>query len=254
MANRDGLSDATRKVGVEQYYAYCLTDADKVGDVPITAAGTGTWAADAGFTFDTVDGDELVVRASAAIRSTTDIVVTVTGTKFGGGAINATVTIPALSPEGASFDLRNAAEENWASITAVTFTGGVIGDGFEIHSLPADSTFVDMDFVESAKFDVGGTVKPVPKHYEPVDHNKRIRGENTLTMSELYGNNEAGLARIKNRDVLLRVRVHTDGAAVASETRYYSTCRTTVPINMPSNDEFVMVEAQGRFGKEFVFS
>ena len=254
MANRDGLSDSTRKVGVEQYYAYCLTDADKVGDVPITAAGTGTWAADAGFTFDTVDGDDLVVRANCAIKSTADIVITVVGTKFGGAANTATVTIPALSPEGASFDLRDATEAKWASITSVSFTGGVNGDGFDIYAFPTDASFTDMDFVESAKFDVGGTVKAVPKHYEPVDHNKRIRGENSLTMTELYGNNESGLSKIKNRDVLLRVRVHADGAAVASETRYYSTCRTTVPINMPSNDEFVTVEAQGRFGKEFVFS
>jgi hypothetical protein len=254
MANRDGLCDSTRKVGVEQYYAYCLTDAEKVGDVPITADGTGTWAADADFTFNAAAGNNLVVRANCAIKSTDDIVIAVEGTKVGGGSIHAHVTIPALSPEGASFDLRNATEDTWASITAVYFDGGVNGDGFDIYSFPADSAFTDMDFVESAKFDVGGTVKAVPCHYEPVDHNKRIRGENSLTMTELYGNNEAGLSKIKNRDVLLRVRVHTDGAAVASESRYYSTCRTTVPINMPSNDEFVTVEAQGRFGREFVFS
>ena len=253
MANRDGLCDSTRKVGVEQYYAYCLTDARKVGDVPITAAGTGTWAEEDDFVWAGA-GEELVVRANCAINADTAIAITVAGTKVGGGAISATVTIPAGSPEGASFDLRDAAEDKWASITGVTFTGGANGDGFDIYAFPADSLFTDMDFVESAKFDVGGTVKAVPKHYEPVDHNKRIRGENSLTITELYGNNEAGLSKIKNRDVLLRVRVHTDGAAVASESRYYSTCRTTVPINMPSNDEFVTVEAQGRFGKEFVFS
>jgi hypothetical protein len=253
MANRDGLSDSTRKVGVEQYYAYCLTDARKVGAVPITADGTGTWAEESGFSWDAA-GENLVVRANCAIKSTDDIVVTVEGTKVGGGSIHAHATIPALSPEGASFDLRNATEDKWASIAAVYFDGGVNGDGFDIYAFPDDSDFTDMDFVESAKFDVGGTVKAVPKHYEPVDHNKRIRGENSLTMTELYGNNESGLSKIKNRDVLLRVRVHTDGAAVASESRYYSTCRTTVPINMPSNDEFVTVEAQGRFGKEFVFS
>lgn len=258
MTPLDGLSspDITT-LGLECWPAYSLVDIKDVGAMVIAGAATGTYTADADFTFDPA-GNDLQVRASSAIKSASPIVVTINGTTVGGGVIVGTATIqdPADNDgrvaEGQAFTVVVAGGSKFISITSVTFTNGEVGDGFQIGVLPED--FVDFGFAESINFDRGDTVLKVWKRYD-VDHNKRKRGENTLQMSELWCNNLTGLRRIENRDVTLRVEKHVDGAAGATETLYFQKCRLSAPLNMPiSAEEHAKVNGTGSFGKAWIFS
>jgi hypothetical protein len=248
--SKDGHSTAVTKIGVENYFAYSLGPVKDVGSFAVEAAGSGTYTEGADALEDA--GEDLCVRANTNINPDTDLVVTVTGTKEGGGAVSGVATILKASPVGQAFEVVVAGEEKFATVTGVTVVGGAEGDGFDIAALP--TSFTDLDFIETAEFNTGRTTKAIPKHYEPTDHTKRIRGENTLTMRGLYQRSKTGLSAIAEREVTIRDEIHDDGQATATEVWIYSKCRVGAPKNVGANDENVTVNATGTFGKAFIFS
>ncbi|MCW8133119.1 MAG: hypothetical protein KIS92_22430, partial [Planctomycetota bacterium] len=224
-----------------------------VGKFAVDEPGSGTYEAVDAYEFP-VAGADLVVRASSPVKSETDIGVHIVGTKPGGGTIHGYATIKAQVPEGQAYNVVVANDEKFASITDVIISGGVFGDGFEVLEMPDAANDVPIKYLEGLNPSEGTTVKPIFDHYEK-DHDKRIRGENRLTMTAFYIKNTDGLSRIKNRDVSIRVEYRDDGQASPSEVRIFDKCRLGVSPEIPSApDDNIRDRAEGSFGRQIIFS
>lgn len=254
MAKLDGQGTQVTKLGVEHYASYNFDPIKDVGKFVFSEAGSGTYTADPDFTHDTVVGNDFVIRASNPIKSTSDIGVTINGTKPGGGAIVGNATIKKNVPEGQSYSVVVSGSFKFASITSVACSNGLFGDGFEVLVLPAEANDVPIKYLEGINPSEGTTVKPVYDHYDK-DHDKRIRGENRLTLTALYIKNDEGLSRIKNRDVVLRIDTKDDGQPGITEVVYYDKCRLGVSVETPSApDDHIRDRAEGSFGRRLAFS
>jgi len=254
---QDGFSTATVKLGAEQHYAYSLYPVKDVGVVAVSEAGSGTWTPSTN-TIDALDaaGEDLCVQASVPVNPTSDLVVTVHGTDQGASPITGVATITKGVSKGQSFTVIQAAGTKFASVTSITFTGGVLGDEFHVRALPSSGSFVDMKYIQSANFNDGTTVKPIPVRYEPVDHVKRARGDSKLTMTEFYTKNTSSLRKIKERTagVTLRQEIHEDGKGNASEVYYYPKCMLSAPANFPEGNAESVVNAEGNYATPLIFS
>lgn len=249
----NGSSTDVVKLQLESIISYNLTMIKKVGSVAISAPGSATYTA--GTDSLAVTGDNIVVRANTNIMSTSDIAVTITGTDSGDAALTGTATIGALVTEGQSYEVTpSVAGHKFKTITSVAVTNGVNGDGFDISVLPDESDDVVIKFDQGFAPDLGNEVKPIYDKYN-LDHNKRVRGDHTLTLSAFYTNATTGLPRIHNRDATLRWEFRDDGQATPTEVRYYHRCRLSVKVESPSADDGeVTASGEGTFGDLYVFS
>ena len=249
---RDGNSTSVTKINLECIIFYSLSVIEDVGKFILSAPSTGVFTANAGYTIPAT-GVNLVVRANVPIKTTADIAITITGTKVGGGALNGTATILKGSAEGQSYDV-DAGVDLWLTVASIAVVGGDAGDGFTIDVLPEDAEFEEIKFDEGMTPAEGNTTKPIFDKYD-LDHNKRIRGENRLTISAFYTNNYEGLAKVKNRDVTIKMEIHDDGGNNITEVHFYDKCRLGVSIETPAGpDDNVRARAEGTFGRAFLFS
>jgi len=251
---KDGNSTEVVKLQLESVISYNLGTVKDVGKLAVTEPGSGTWTED-----DECDlpagGENLVVRANTNIKSESDIGVTVEGTGDDDAPLTGTCTIEKLVAEGQSYDLRPSVEgKKFKAIASVTVSNGIAGDGFDICVLPAEANDVEVGFDQGLQTNPGNQVKPIYRKYE-LDHNKRIRGDKKLTLGQFYTNNLTGLARINNRDVVIIQRFKDDGSNLASEIRYFDTCRLGISVESPSADDGeVKANGEGNYGRAFIFS
>jgi len=249
----DGNSTNVVKLQLESVIKYNLTLIKYVGKFAISAAGSGTLTS--GPDSLAATGDNLVVRANTAISSEADIVVTVTGTDQNDAALTGTATIAAQVAEGQSYEVVPAsAGKRFKTISGVTITGGVNGDGFDIAVLPASGNDVEIKFDQGLSPSLGTEVKPIYHKYD-LDHNKRIRGDHTLSLSQFYMHGLDGVARLHNRDMVVVQGFYDDGQSTPTEVRYFDLCRLSVSVESPAaEDGEVTASGEGTFGKMFVFS
>lgn len=254
MSTLNGQRTEVVKLQLESNLSFNRTLIKEVGKFVFDSPGSGTYSADADYTAP-VSGDNLIVRANQPIKSTSAIAVTITGQDEVGGALTGTATIGALVPEGQSYEVvPNVVGKKFKTITSITATNGIKGDGFDVAVLPDADDDVEIVFDQGLNAQLGKEVKPIYKKYD-LDHNKRIRGDHTLTIGQFYMNNLDSLPLIHNRDVVIRQDFKDDGGNAITEVRYYNKCRLSVTVESPAaEDGEVTCNAEGTFGKAYIFS
>lgn len=254
MPTLNGFRTEVVKLQLESNLSYNRTLIQEVGKFIFDEPNSGTYTPDADYTAP-AGGDNIIVRANQPIKSTSAIVVTITGTDGDDGALTGTATIGALVPEGQSYEVvPSVTDKKFKTITSVTATNGIDGDGFDIAVLPSAANDVEIPFDQGCNTQLGKEVKPIYKKYD-LDHNKRVRGDHTLTIGQFYMNNIDSLSAIHNRDIVLRQDFQDDGGNQISEVRYYNMCRLSVTVESPSaEDGEVTCNAEGTFGKAYIFS
>lgn len=103
----------------------------------------------------------------------------------------------------------------------------------------------------------GGTVmKPIPRKFSMADHWVRQRGENSLSMTDLFVCNKRGLLSIRGRRVTIIVKVYPQGGGELQEVQYFSNVVLNMPtINSQSDGNTEMeIQADGNFEFCAVFS
>lgn len=249
-----GNSTSVTKLGLEAYLSYNMGTINDVGKYVSAGSGSGTYTADPGGYTLAQAGEDLMIRVTAPIESTSDMVVTVTGTNAqGGGALTGTCTIKSQVSEGQAYQVITTASAKFATVTNVTATNGVLGDGFQLCTQPVYANDVEIGFCESVNLDEGTELKTIYKHYDK-DHDKRIRGEKKLTITSLYRSHMLDLSRINGRDVVIRVDIRDDGGNSPSEIWLVDKCRMMVKKSIGSGEESIKENGEGSFGRKFIFS
>lgn len=248
----DGNSTNTVKNGLEAIVSYSLQAMQDVGKYVCEEPGSGEYTADPDFAFPNT-GVDLALRVIGALESEDPMVVTIVGTDQDDAALEGTATIGGQVSRGQAYEVvPETPGKRFKTISSVTATNGEAGDGFEIVKLPDSNSWNELCFIENVELNEGTTTRPVYCRFE-VDHNKRARGENTLTMAVKHTNHLNGLPRIKDRDVTLRLAFHDDGQAGATETWIIAKARVSTPLSVPEEDD-ATVRGEGNFGKYAVFS
>ncbi len=254
----NNLATVVTKIGYESVISYNLGIFNDVGQFACTGPGAGTLSSTSTFNQQAytlpATGEALVVRCNVPIQSTQDIVVTILGQDTA-GACSGTATIKAQSPRGQAFLVTELdGGRLWTSVTSVSITNGVAGDGFDISVVPHYQDDVEVLYVQAVTPNLGTPIKPIYNRYD-LKHVKRLRFENKMTIGNFYTNNRVGLSLIDDRYVTLRQDVHDDGGNLITETRYYDRCRTIVTVDQAA-DGAASIEgkAEGFFVRQFIFS
>jgi len=228
---------------------------DEVGYYACSSAGSGTWHASSDYALPDA-GEDLVVRARSKILSTTDMVVTITGTDADDAELTGAATIAAGVPEDTSYSVvPSVTGKVFKTITTITATGGLAGDGFDVSVLPDDGDDTLIKFHQGVDTGAASAVKAIFQHWE-LDHNKRTRGDRSLSISDLHTTHTSGMSYFTGADVTLRVDVNDDGRDQATTVVYLAKCRLYPKRTFPGNDseDSVTDAFEGTYGKIYNFS
>lgn len=251
MKPANGQATAVTKIGLETYLYYNTGTIEDVGVYASAGSGTGTFTP--GDAVLPSGGADLMLRTNVPIKSEQDMVVTVTGTDDADAALTGSATIGAEVAEGQAYVVTpNTAGKKFKTVTTVTATNGVLGDGFELCTMLNHDNDQEIGLAESANVDPGTEIKPIYSHYD-LFCNKRIRGDKKLTITSLYRANTLDLSKIHNRDVVVRIDIKDDGGNVATETWLLDKCRLGVKKDFPAGSDDVKESAEGTFGRRFIF-
>lgn len=241
------------KLGYEFYPLYNFGTIDDVGTVVMDGAGTATYTADE----DTPDlgaaGKDLIVRCTTPIGSESDMVITITGKDKDGAAQTGTCTITARSAEDTSRYVTPSNGKKWESVSAVSATNGVYGDGFEVLAIPDYADDVEIGSVQSVETDPGQNLKTIYDHYDKLC-DKKIRAEKKLTITASYRNIMRGLSRITGREVTMRVDIRDNGQAAPTETWLIQKCRDWTKVKVQAGEGEAEETWNPSYTKRCVFS
>ncbi|OHB80542.1 MAG: hypothetical protein A2W31_06810 [Planctomycetes bacterium RBG_16_64_10] len=256
----NGNKTSTVKLGQEGFISRNFGVIEDLGSFIVTVPGSGTWTADAdgaaviAVTPFAPEGQLVVRVANQPIYSQSAMVVDVAGTDESGDPLHGYCTIDANAPEDQAYVLSWAGAEAFKTITGVTTSNGVAGDGFEIALLPNPANDVEMCYVQDLNMDRGTTVKAVYCHFTLM-HNKKLRGERKFSGTIWYTNHMEGFALIGNRDVTLRIDIKDDAGNTITETIYVDKARFGPSLAKPGGDDAEWTsKADGVYGRLFVFS
>lgn len=264
MNTYSGNSTGSTKRSLEGYlFIDAANQIHDVGQYTSLGNGSGTYAVindcfpspnNLPYTFN-ASGEDLMLRVMGlGLKSTSAMVVTVTGTNaVGGGALTGTATIPALAAEDAALQVITADGSKFASVTDITATNGVLGDGLELCTFPDYTAKIEIGFQEGVNLDVGQEVSPVWYHYL-IDHIKRARRQGKLTIDNLYQNNKQGLSEFNNRTCHLVLEIRDDGQASPTEVLIIDKVAGTAKKKWGRGDDPVTETYDGFFGRLFIFS
>jgi hypothetical protein len=264
MNTLSGNSTGSTKRSLEGYlFIDAANQIHDVGQFSSLGNGSGSYAQvndcfpspnNAAYTFN-ASGEDLMLRVDGlGLKSTTPMVVTVTGTNaVGGGALTGTATFPALAPEDMALQVITAAGAKFATVTNVTATNGVLGDGFNLCTFPNYAAKVEIGFQKGINLDLGTEVSPVYYHYL-IDHNKRARRQGKLTIDNLYQNNKQGLSLYNNRACHMVIEIRDDGQASPTEVIFVDKAAGTAKKKWGEGDAEVSETYDGFFGRLFIFS
>jgi len=259
---KDGHGTTSPKIGTEGYFSYNIIDAINIGSFVCSEAGSGTYE---NVTDDTVKyeafpdgGGDLVVRVNSpkGTTSASDTVVTITGAGDVTDPMTGTATIPSKSAMDQSFEVTPETEgEAFVRIDGVTITNGLLGDGFDIAILPDAANDVDLGHAQGVDAGAATGVKAIYDHLDKT-HDKVIRGDRSLSVSQLLKNHQDGLLHIKNRSVCLKMEIKDDSGNVSTETYVWGTCQLAPSQTFPASaaEDDMTVAAEGTYGKLYVFS
>ena len=258
-----GNSTGSTKRSLEGYlFIDAANQIHDVGQYTSQGNGSGGYAVvndcypspnNAPYTFN-ASGEDLMLRvAGLGLKSASPMVVTVTGTAVGGGSLTGTATFPALVSEDSALQVVTAGGAKFATVTNVTATNGVLGDGFDLCTFPDYTQKLEIGYQEGINLDLGAEVTPVWYHYL-IDHIKRARRQGKLTVDNLYQNNKQGLSEFNNRACHLVIEIRDDGQAAPTEVIIVDKAAGTAKKKWGKGDDPVTETYDGFFGRLFIFS
>jgi len=246
------------------YYSFCpiqevwtidVTAADTYTDSENVANSTQCYDISAGYNLYALVTDNPigVGLSDADCAEGVPVVVTVNGTDatYSQAAQVGTATIPAYSQVG--WAVLIVADNTFGAVTSVSIAGGSAGEKITIIALPAASTFTYIGFDQGFSWDEGTTSRAIPHKYVSVDHWKRMRGETTLSISQLYQSFNRALTYIRGRDFTLKAEIHDDGSASVSEYIYFDKCRiASNPVTVGADGADITASGDGMYQKMVV--
>jgi len=216
----------------------------------IRVSGSTDGANDGVYKIASVTGDNLVIDATFNAIKSDQLAVGGTVTKL----TTKEVTISGYAQIGQLFEIEDPTNK-WKTIDFVNVkstSDPTVGSSLDVIMLPSKADFSPphgslINFDNGFKMTPGTTSKAIANKFNPVDHYKRIRGENTFSVSQFYTVFNESLQYLRDRDFTLKVEVHEDGAANIKETYFLSKVRLNVPLNVGGDGAEANVDADGNF-------
>jgi|GEM_PF-5494356 len=207
-------------------------------------------------------GSALYLKVHAKPQGELPMVVVVSGTDQADATITKDITIPARTQVAQCVLVT---DPGWKTITSVLAkatqpSNHAITQGVQLALVmfPQKSDFITtgkgglINFDHGFSWKPGSTSKPIPNKFNPTDHYKRQRGENSLSISQAYTVFGQSLEFLRDRDVTILAEGHEDGSAQIFEKRYFSFVRLNVPLSAGADGADLSMEAEGHFRDMFI--
>ena len=149
-----------------------------------------------------------------------NLTVTIHGwEQSGSAAISCTATIRPYAKKGEVYTCIQASSKLFLGISSVAITGGTSGEKVRIFFLPAASTFHELGFRPKIDYGEGPEYFNVPKGYNVVDHKKRQRATNDITLSDMYqsASGATNIVTLKGFEALILEQIYDDNRAYCKE-------------------------------------
>jgi len=149
-----------------------------------------------------------------------NLTVTINGwEQSGSAAIACTATIRPYAKTGETYTCLQAGSKLFLGISSVSITGGTSGEKVRIFFLPPNATFHALGFNPRADYGEGPTKFNVPKQWTVVDHKKRQRATNDITLTDMYqsASGETNIVTLKDFEVLILEQIYDDNRAYCKE-------------------------------------
>jgi hypothetical protein len=212
-------------------------------------------------------GSNLYVSMNAKAQGNKPVVLEVKGTDEADAEATVEVTIPARTQISQCIKIDDpAVDKKWKTITSIlvkstqpTDHEATEGTQFQLLILPLKNDFIAdnkgglINFDNSFSWSMGSTSRAVPNKFNPVDHYKRQRGENTINISQAYTVFGRSLEYLRDREFTLLAEGHENGSSKIFERRYFShSLLTNVPNSAGSDGADLSMDADGIFRDMFV--
>jgi hypothetical protein len=208
-------------------------------------------------------GDYLYLKVEARAIENTDFIVEVKGTDNATtpNDITKEVTIPKRTQVDQLIIVPEPDIQKWKSITSVLVkTGESPTEGVELKLiiLPQNTDFTTIgkggliNFDNGFGWNKGSTSRAIPNKYNPVDHYKRQRGENSLNVTQFYTTFGQSLQYLRDRTFTLKAEVHEDGRADVAERYYFTKVRLNVPVSGGGDGADLSQDSDGSFSEMIV--
>ena len=171
------------------------------------------------------------------------------------GSFDATVLQSVLGTDQAAF---GGIAENSPLYTAVEGEQAPVTDGVnaDLVCLPDPANDVLVCFDRAFTAEMGQQFRAIARKYAVTDHYVRQRGENQLSITDVFVANKKGLSAIKGRRCTIIVKVYPDGGGALQELIYFSNVLLNMPLIAWGNDsnQEMEISATGMFDFCAVFS
>lgn len=224
----------------------------KFGEVALGGPGAGNFidgnASTTGMTLYAVALTK--IGSGSPNETSTPIVLSIAGKDDSATPVTITgaATIPANSQLGAGVIVTVTGDKKFTDVTGITITsGGLWRDFIGVYSIPNNTDFEYLTWVDSLKWPSPASFEAVPRGYEAVDHYKRIRGEKTLDLGEpKYTAYNEGVLKYAGTDITLKAHVLEDGIPPAKETYLFGQVRFNAGLNVA--DVVTTPVTDGKYG------
>jgi hypothetical protein len=203
----------------------------------------------------------LFVKVDARAQGDLPVVLEIIGTDALDAAATEEITIPARTQVDQGIVVPEpTSTEKWKTVTSLlvknpqpAFHGITEGVKFKLLITPQDADFTSVGKGGLIKYDngfgwnKGTTSRPIPLKFNPVDHWKRQRAENTINVSQFYTIFGGSLQYLRDRDVTIKVDIAIDGSAQISETYFFGLSRLNVPVAFGGDGADGTMDADGNF-------
>ncbi len=249
-------------VGGEKRLYITRDPVNDLGTLLLAGDGSGVWTADAINTPPTA-GSDLQAVVETWVESDTAAVLTVVGTKSGGGSITGTAT---LNPPGwavnnsydfqpgAAWDLTVAAADTYATITSVSITNAKKWSSLKLFQLPATTNYKYVDTVENVTPRIGNSPgHPIPDLLDGSAEVTLGRSDpSELRITAKHRSIVDGLARYAGRPCTLRLEVWKQGRVLV-ERHVFGNAILQVNPEFGDGSDDVKQAAEGIFEQYFGF-
>lgn len=168
------------------------------------------------------------------------------------GSFDATIlTTPSKAAFGA-FPVNSPAYTAKAGSISPT-EDGVLAD---LACLPNPANDFLICFDKSFSAQSGQQFRPIPRKFNPSDHQVMQRPENTISLADYYVNNYTGLRSLNGRECTIIAKIYPQGGGAVQETIYFCGVKLSVPLLSYGDDQNASIEtsASGTYGFAAVFS
>jgi len=166
------------------------------------------------------------------------------------GSFDATVLTSVINVDSQQ-DAFGSIPENSPLYTAMVGEASPANSGVnaDLVCLPDTANDVLICYDRSFTANTGNQFKAVPRKFTAADHYIRQRGENSLTMSDLFISNRKGLQAIRGRRCTIIAKIYPQGGGSCQGVIYFSNCILNMPPIAYGDDQNaeMTVQAEGSF-------